>query len=507
MSFRVLLISPPKFDFYFTPARREPLGLYYIRASIERIPGVEAEIYDATLSGRKKPQKTPECFNHLEGLYGEDVSAFSLFGRYQRFGDSFKKVVNHVKEGKYDLVAVSSLFSGYHPDVEDMLSAIRKECSVRTVVGGWAVDAGGEELFRRSLADYFVSGEGEVGLTQLIEAILGGRTFSTVSGLFYRENGTVICNPPECDTLPSLEPVPRREGRYLFRGKRIAKVAVSRGCNHSCAFCTVNRRPFRLRSLESIESELQMLHDEGVEIVDFEDDNLFFGRNFSESFLSILKRFSRKGLTYAGMNGITATNLLPFAEEAIDAGFFEFNLSLVTTGKVKGLNRPFSLDPIEKIATIASGRVETLVFVILGLPGTSPDSILGDILSLASLPVKIGASPLYMVPGITMFDQMGIPDDHRLLRGSALYRFGEKFSRYDVVALWKFVRMINALKERGDDVCDDLEMFRKSIRERFWYVCRRDGSWEKGVVPVTVDFPGSVLLRDLNGAVRNVNFQ
>ncbi len=482
---KILLISPPVFDFYHTPGRKEPLGLLYIKAALNKTNGVQVDIYDATLSGKVKKIATPESFNYLREIYREDISPFSLFNNYYRFGDSFKKIVTRITSGGYAIVGISALFSGYYPDVEDLITRIKRKTNAVVVVGGWAVDAEKKMLFSQSQADFFLCGNGEETFPHFIKAFINKTTFKKVPGIIFRENGNV------CSTIEQKQPsitndYPERAGDYFFNKKRIAKIIISRGCLYSCEFCAIHRnRKFSVRSIQSIDEELNYLLNRGIEIVDFEDDNLFCTKEFSEKFITLLKKHHEQGLSYTAMNGITAKNIVPYVNDIIDAGFIELNLSLVTSHRElsDSVKRPFSMQAIKDITDRVNGRIPTLVFLIIGLPDSSPEIVLRDILALAKLPVSIGVSPLYLIPGIPMFEKMGIPSDRRLLRGSALYKFGESFTQEDIASLWKFVRMINRLKKSGNRLSDDdkenLHYFYKSIREKTWYRKTKTGIWEK----------------------------
>ena len=62
---KILLLSPPVFDFYFTPARKEPLGLLYIKMALEKIKNVSVDIYDTTISGKTRKVILPASLNYL----------------------------------------------------------------------------------------------------------------------------------------------------------------------------------------------------------------------------------------------------------------------------------------------------------------------------------------------------------------------------------------------------------------------------------------------------------
>jgi radical SAM superfamily enzyme YgiQ (UPF0313 family) len=461
----ILLLSPPIFDFYFTPARREPLGLLYLRESLKQIDGLNVFLYDSTISRKVKIRAIPEHFEYLKKYYFKDLSLFSLFSTYKRFGDSFTKIINYIVENKIDLVAISSLFSGYHNNVEKLILEIKKRTNALVAVGGWAIEAEKEKLFKESNADFFLYENSEDKFLELVNSLVDNM-----------DNGPKTF---DFNVFPQ-----REESFYYFKNKKIAKVAVSRGCKFSCSFCAIHKyNSFKVRTFESIIAELDYLLSIGIEIVDFEDDNLFFNKKWSEKFLDILEDFHKKGLNYTAMNGITAINLVPFTQRAIEVGFIEFNLSLVTTNKTTAvnINRPIFIEQIKEIAKINQNRIDIVVFLIGGLEENTPETLINDIVELAKLPLRIGYSPLYMLPGIEIFEKLGLPENRDLLRGSALYKFGENFTREQVVSLWKFVRMINAIKELDNtpELNENIKNFKKSIIEQVWYYKDIDNTWKK----------------------------
>ena len=479
---KILLIAPPIFDYYFSPHRAQPLGLFYLKAALEQsLSGVEVTIYDARQSGKRRPCATPVCFDHLKDFYPPDQSQFSLFSRYTRFGDSFTKIARAVKEGGYHVIAVSSLFSGYHDDVEDLMAHIRAHCSGILVCGGWAVKAEPMNLITKTSADYLVTGD-EEAFIHLIEAVQQGHEPAPLAGIVSRNKGVgeftsqgEMC----CHKDPFfVRGFPHRTGSGFIHGEPLASVTLSRGCQMRCAFCAIHRtQPYLRRSIMHVDRELTLLRESSIKIVNFEDDHLFADSATSTEFLDMLATHHAGGLRFMAMNGITAPRLAPFAGAALDAGFCEFNLSLVSSQPdvASHLDRPVFLPAIESIAAESLGRADVVVFIILGLPGQTPAGALSDILTLASLPVTIGVSPLYLIPGIPLFEAMGLPTERRLMRGSALYQYPPGFRREDVVALWKLTRMLGAIKRSAAQE-EHLHYFGRSLQTRKWHRLN-EGSW------------------------------
>jgi radical SAM superfamily enzyme YgiQ (UPF0313 family) len=495
MSYKVLLLSPPIFDFYATAGRNEPLGLLYIQEALRGLEGVDVTLYDSRAAGRKKPVQWPESLDYLRKIYVEDTSPFALLHTYQRFGDAFDRIVSVIKAGGFDLLAIASLFSAYHPDVESLVGRIKSETGIPVVVGGWAVFAEPEWMARHGQADYYCSGDGETVLPQLIKALRAGQSPGRIGGLMVKAapaDGSAPSSSPVCPApvyhqpdVSFCENFPRRQVTSRFRGTPMASMVISKGCRLGCAFCSVHRRyRFAVKPIELIRREMEHLHELGTRIVNFEDDNLFADRAFSLELLDLLTGFHQRGMAFAAMNGITALNLQPLVERVLQAGFFELNLSMVSgNGAVlKQVSRPAFVDAIADIAQKSVGRAEVLAFIIAGLPGATVDAVIADILTLARLPLTIGFSPLYLLPGVPLFAGFELPQDRRLLRGSALYAFGDGFRREDIASLWKYCRMLNHLKRASTPLSphdqESLNYFGRSLKEGQWYCRHKDGSWQ-----------------------------
>lgn len=502
MRSKILLLSPPIFDFYFTKWRSEPLGLLYIKRSLENIDGIIVDIYDARYSQKKKKTLWPPSFNYLKEYYIEDTSYFSLLSNYYRFGDSLNKIINFINVGGYHLVCISSLFSAYYPDVEELTKEIKMKTEALVAVGGWAIWSDYRNISSNGKADFYFDCDGTDSLVDLINTLNGQMGISE----YFSESESKYT---KFENL-FFDSYPKRENKYTYKNRRIASVITSRGCCYGCKFCQVPRRSgFIFRDLKSVRREFEYLIDIGIEIINLEDDNLFFELGYAQEFFDLLTEYHRRGLRYMAANGIPALNLKPHIDKALHAGFIEFNLSLVSSNKgvLSNLSRLQNREAICEIAKKSMGAIDVIVFVIAGLPLSTPKELIDDILFLSSLPVKIGFSPLYMLPNLKLFESMILPEDRRLLRGSALYKFGQEFERTDIVSIWKFVRMINKIKEVGDKIIDDenFYFFKKSIDEKVWYARKRNGLWEQKI-PFTTNLPREVTISDYKGRVKEWEF-
>jgi anaerobic magnesium-protoporphyrin IX monomethyl ester cyclase len=478
---KILLIAPPIFDFYTSPHRLEPLGLLYIKKALSN-SGHSVEIYDATASGKVKKIKTPPEFEYLDKYYCQDSSPFSLHSGYKRFGDSFNKILDHCQKNSFDIIGISSLFSAYHPDVELLASEIKKVTDAPVIIGGTAVNSLDKEALGKSAADYMISGCGSVSMPIFAEALSGKAGLPDVPGLIYMVDGKIIKNPPSRMAAWSGNLIPERENLRIFKKQKSAPVVFSSGCRNKCSFCSIHlENSFNVRELSSIKEELLYLHSIGVENVDIEDDDLFSDRPFAQELLDLLKHFHSKGMTFTAMNGTTAKNIIPFADKIVDSGFIKLDLSLVCFSELtaSGMGRPHNIKEIETIVSIIDRRIEVEVFIIPGLPGTSLKETLSTMIYLNKMNIKCGLSPLYLVPGVPMFEKTGIPQNLRLCRGSALYPFSEE-ERNNIASLLKISRFLNYKLSEEDrpEYSENLFYFRKSLSEKKWLKKTKDGKWE-----------------------------
>ena len=477
---KILLIAPPVFDFYFTTHRMEPLGLEYIREALETA-GHSVTLYDSTASGKVKTVATPPEFAYLSEFYEEDASPFSLHSNYKRLGDSFQKIVDFICKNDFDLIALSSLFSPYHPDVELLAAEIKKVTKTPLCIGGTAVNAQKKRIAKTTNADYLNCGNGAVTLPLLADALAGKTGFDEVKGLIYRKNGEILFNEPSFEPAWCGSLIPKRDNLRYFRKKKIAKIVFSSGCRNRCAFCSIHRdNKLAYRDISHIKRELEYLQSIGAEVIDIEDDDIFSNREYAMQIFEILEEMHEKGLSYTAMNGMTVRNILPFAARLAKAGFIKLDLSLVSAEKsvADHLHRPHGIAEIEKVVELTEGKTEIEVFLIPGLPGTDVRDTCTTLLHLNKLGVKGGLSPLYLVPGVPMFEEMGIPGNVRLCRGSALYPFDGK-TRADIASLLKISRFLNySLDHKNDENYEVfLNYFNESLRRKRWFRLGKDGIW------------------------------
>ncbi|MFH2024460.1 MAG: radical SAM protein [bacterium] len=458
--FNVCLIQPPIDDFYATPIRNIPLGLLSIGASLKAKHNIS--LIDLRYP---KPHKTPvpeELADASTYYRSEDASPFSLYKSYSRFGTHSKDIAKLIPDD-IDVFLVSALFSTYINEALEVIEIIRRKNENATIIAGGSGAMFHADEFFNAGTDFIIQGEGEIAVVRLLDELeKAPPDFASVPNLVWKNNGEIHRNPVEIiksiDRLPFPDYKLPGTPEYTLNGKHHAMLMASRGCPHQCEFCSIHQvfgTKYRLRPVDNVLAELGDKIKLGFRSFDFEDDH--FGGNsrwLNQLLDRIIEKFSNYNLSFQAMNGITASNLdATVLEKMKRAGFSAINLSLVTPDPTRqdALKRPFNTPQFTDIVSAAHRiGLKVTAYLILGLPGGSVNDNLKSILFLADLPVLIGPSLFYLVPGTQIFNQLReelkIPESPRCYRSSYFPFDRPEFSRTTAMTLFRICRIINFLK-------------------------------------------------------------
>ncbi len=142
-------------------------------------------------------------------------------------------------------------------------------------------------------ADFVIRGEGERGLTRLLEYLTKGKPpLNEIDGLSYRQkDGGIVHNPqgPFLDEgdLNAL-PDPDFSLVHKWKPSYIYPISTSRGCPFNCKFCSVVPmfgRKYRFKSVERTISELKYVRSINHGTKFFVDDNFTANKGRSKELL------------------------------------------------------------------------------------------------------------------------------------------------------------------------------------------------------------------------------
>ena len=450
---RIALIQAPIEDFYSTVQRTYPLGLTYLAGALKDLP-VEVNIIDLVTGHGRQTIQVPSTFNAIKPYIPYDRSPISVFHTYYHWGASWEFIKQYFGEKHYDLCAISSNFYTYSQEVIKLASIIKSVSpNFRVIVGGQNVGPEHALFTQCPDIDHCITGEGEEAFRQYVQSLLdNGEISDNIHGLWNPKRRKWNDNPltSSFNTKPNADLLAVK--KYLIAGKPAIMISTSRGCPMGCRFCSVSRTfgsPLRLKPVEMIIAEMQDAFDRGIRAFDIEDDNFTFKRQHCVDLLTqIFQRFGGKITLYA-MNGLSAEHL---DKEIIDllvkSGMKLLNLSIATGSEeqLKRLHRNTNIEHFKDISRYAAEKgLKVMGHFIAGLPNQSLDEILKTMAILSELPLILGISPFYYIPGMKMHVPH-IPENCKDARLTRFWPADDLLNELDLITLFRLSRWINYLK-------------------------------------------------------------
>ena len=236
---KVLLIGTPiTVPKYMQKRCIPPLGISYVASSLERAD-INVEIFDCCVEGW-------------------DIERYN--NNLVTYGTPPKHLINILKDGEYDVVGLSVLFSTDLPNLYEISSVVKNtlpQCTV--VVGGLHPTIYPKEIFdldleynRNRTIDFVIRGEGEHKFVDFINLLKEGKVNTEADGLVgYLTSSKFIFNY-QMKTIENLDDIPFPAFHLLpmekyFKinipfspvpqGDKVLPMLTTRGCPIGCSFC------------------------------------------------------------------------------------------------------------------------------------------------------------------------------------------------------------------------------------------------------------------------------
>jgi anaerobic magnesium-protoporphyrin IX monomethyl ester cyclase len=301
------------------------------------------------------------------------------------------------------------------------------------VMGGPHVSFLDQEALESGCCDYVVRNEGEYAFLSLIEHLAGNIPLEQVRGVSYREAGEIRRTPdaPFIQDLDSL-PFPARDLLRLdlykekMNGRLMTTLVSSRGCPFNCEFCSASQFAgikWRARSVESILSEIELLHDEyGYRAISFVDDNFTLN---PERAIAVSEGIISKGwdIIWAAMSRVDSIVRVPHMIETMARAGFRWTFIGFESGSQEMLDgygkKAYLHEALRAMEILKANRVMTTGAFILGAQNETADMVRQTI-DFAKLlyPRRAQFSILTPYPGTRLFNDV---EDRLLTRNWELY--------------------------------------------------------------------------------------
>ena len=281
------------------------------------------------------------------------------------------------------------------PIVHEVIKRIKdRKPSIIVVLGGPHPSILPDEELDDTNVDYIVKGEGEFIFLNLLNELKGGRNFSRVDGLSYRENGKKIHNKT-AENIDNLELLPQPAYHLLpmhlystppqwSLASPSFQLLASRGCVYQCGFCYVGMgKRMRYKNPKTICDEIEyLIKNYGCRQIVFVDTIFpISDKHANEVCKEIINRQLNKKIVW-----FTSTRVDVVNQDMLNL-MHRAGCRLVTFGVESGnqeildcIKKHITLEQTVKAVKMAhKAKIDVTASYVLGLPGETIQTVLDTI--------------------------------------------------------------------------------------------------------------------------------
>lgn len=336
MKNKILLINPKGFNSEWIPQ----VGLFYIGTILQK-------------------------YNYDVRIFDCNFIKFDIF--------------NVLEKENPSVVGISCLSPGYGEAVK-IANFAKERIGAITVLGGVHVSIVKKEILQNPLIDFAIIEEGEYSFLQLINAINNKSSVENIPGLCFRRNGAIVVNDnyhiSDLDELPFPNYGLGNINRIFFY-----PLITSRGCPHSCIFCSECRpsnKKWRGRSVENIIDEIvfaqRQYSPKEFYVI---DDNFSLDINRAKEFCIKLieKKININWMVNTGLRANNTDRELFSLMRKSGCKKVTFGVESADEEVFKYLKKGETLEDIKNaIKWAKEAGIDTVGFFIIGLPYATFDS-------------------------------------------------------------------------------------------------------------------------------------
>ncbi len=278
-------------------------------------------------------------------------------------------------------------FSSYIWNIKAVLSVAEKikkdNPDIIILLGGPEVSFNQKEVLSENpFVDFISSGEGEISVPYLINA-LADNTHTDIKGISYRKGESIIINEGEVLSACDI-PSPYCEEYFASLKNRIAYIESSRGCPFNCAFCLSGKEgKVRLFDLSMVKENMLSLVNHGAKTVKFVDRTFNCNKAHAREILLFIKENYGKAIPddvcfhfEIAADIMSEELLLIIADLPKGSVQFEIGIQSFNENTLRKINRKTDLLKVtENVKRLLSfGNCHIHIDLIAGLPEEDMDS-------------------------------------------------------------------------------------------------------------------------------------
>ena len=281
------------------------------------------------------------------------------------------------------------------------------------VIGGAFVTTHVHEALKRTKAHIAVVGEGELVIEHAVLSAINMFNKGFEGTVLYGEKVKDLDTLPLPDySLVNLEDYPK------YNNKTRAAISLTRGCPHSCEFCSVRKifgKRWIRKSKERIKAEILNLWNRGVKYFIFVDDNLFFTEEMVNDITDVISELKNeipkfktcKFYQEEGVEVRIASNF-ELLKKIYDAGFENITIGLESVNEYvrKDIRKPYSKQQMEQtICNMEKLGKYLRAYYIIGFPDETFEQIVFNTLTIMDMGIGTRCQNLQLYPDQKMLNE------------------------------------------------------------------------------------------------------
>jgi len=336
--------------------------------------------YYCSFSSKADYYWPPQDLIYLSGILNEDFSVEVVDAVIDRISED--EVLEIAAGSGADALIFTTGTATMKSDLR-LMARIKKRNGMQILASAGILKfVGAEFLTKFPVVDAVLTDFSEKGVVSYLK----GRRDKPLRGLIFRKNGEFAASGEKAPQEFHV-PVPRHD-LFSFRKYRIpiarkfpfTVVVTSLGCPYHCGFCTAGAFGYRVREVDGVIAELELLSRLGVKEILFQDPTFTINTkrvieicrkmmeanlDFTWSCNAHLKALNEEKVRHMKMAGCHTVSI------GIESGsdeILEKYSKMITTREIK-----------ETIRMLNKHGIRVLGYFIIGLPGDDRDSILKTI--------------------------------------------------------------------------------------------------------------------------------
>lgn len=314
--------------------------------------------------------------------------------------DNFDEIIIGMKIDQYDIIG----FSCYIWNIEiitRILNHIKNSFNNKTIIlGGPEVSYDYDSYLLDNLAQFIITGEGELTFNSLVSAIDKKTQLSTVPNLAYIYKDEIIRTKIEqIKDLNALKSPYYFENDYPDIHNKIQYVELSRGCPYKCSYCLASlEKGLRFFEIENVFSIIDHLIGNGAKTIKFLDRSFNANKTIALDFFKILieKDYPNTVFQFEINGDVLHEDIIEYLKLKLKKDYIRFELGIQSTNPIvnKAIERKQNTERlITNIKKLQETNVILHLDLIAGLPHEDLESFkntFNEIFLLFSKELQLG---------------------------------------------------------------------------------------------------------------------